>query len=254
MSSIGHITSLGNGEFQIDGQSGTVSFGDLSFMVMSESLNTTDAVFAEKYQQIKQRNEKIAEVNQYVSFLRTLYDKGSEAMAEYNDGRTESDKKTENDFDFSLDSSDANVVYTVLGPSSSGSDNTLLQRMVIDPDTGELSSETLEVSNDEVDDYVSGSKNSSSTEEKYNQYIKDLVDKGVLSTDSELSVSDGKVVLANVNTCMQNTQNALTTLNSSNELDMMNINRISSKRSSVVQMMMTQLSYLKEARSASVSR
>ncbi|MBW2067594.1 MAG: hypothetical protein JRI31_01755 [Deltaproteobacteria bacterium] len=67
------IQSIGDGRFIYDGQE--VSFEDMVFMVQMEVINRVDEQFAAKFNEIKERNQKIKEINDMIQILRSYANK-----------------------------------------------------------------------------------------------------------------------------------------------------------------------------------
>ncbi len=65
---IGGIYSIGNGKFIYDGRE--VSFEDMVFLVQLEVINRVDEQFAAKFNEIKERNRQIKEINDILQMLR----------------------------------------------------------------------------------------------------------------------------------------------------------------------------------------
>ncbi|MBW2067595.1 MAG: hypothetical protein JRI31_01760 [Deltaproteobacteria bacterium] len=62
------IHSIGDGRFIYDGRE--VSFEDMVFMVQMEVINRVDEQFAAKFNEIKERNKKIKDINDILAMLR----------------------------------------------------------------------------------------------------------------------------------------------------------------------------------------
>ncbi len=70
--SMNKVEYLGSGYFSCDGQK--MTFEDLVFQVQAQAVTTADKVFATKFSEIKERNDKITKINDMIQMLRKYQD------------------------------------------------------------------------------------------------------------------------------------------------------------------------------------
>jgi hypothetical protein len=287
---IGEITSIGGGYFKVEGTEKNVTFEDLSFMIMLDSIDKCDRVFQTQFQKIQDRNKKIEGLNDMMAFLRKYQKQAASDKEEHNrdapkdeqwsDANTPS-RFTDADYQLWVGEStntlteaeiqaltdemktqceSGNLTFTGKAGEvwdklfenydpMSGDPQVGLCRSLLNaqyngpPGQGWLSPTATQQLNDFITQNFGPGSNPKAG------YYQSYIASGIVNSPMTLSQDTN---LQDLTTTMDNAQNSLTNLNNTNETDMMQINRTSSKRSSFVQLAMSLLQKINEARSAAV--